>query len=134
MKLLLYKPDTIGVIASTLCVIHCLATPLLFIAQSCSVGGCESTPFWWRNIDYLFLVISFISVYRTTQTTSRRIMKPAFWLSWVFLVFLIVNEKLTWFSLPEVTTYLIAFTLVGLHLYNLTYCQCKMDKCCMKNG
>lgn len=130
MKFTLQKPDTFGALASTLCVVHCLATPLLFIAHSCSAHGCETTPVWWKNLDFLFLVISFLAIYRSTQTTSKNFMKYALWISWAFLFLLIMNEKTHWISLPELLTYTIAFILAGLHLYNLNYCQCKEEKCC----
>ncbi len=129
MKLTLYKPDTLGALASTLCMIHCFATPLLFIAQTCTVA-CESAPSWWRNLDYLFLVISFFAVYQSAKNTSRNLMKPALWISWIVLFLVIMNEKLNVFIISETITYISAFTLVTLHLYNLNYCKCKTDNCC----
>ena len=59
MKLIIKKPDTLGALASSLCIVHCLATPMIFIAHSCAIGGCEAAPSWWKNLDYLFLTISF---------------------------------------------------------------------------
>ncbi len=133
MKLTLSKPDNIGVLASTLCVVHCIATPFIFIAQTCSVTCCEASPSWWQFIDYIFLVISFFAVYRSTQTTSKKLIKPALWISWVALFVVIINEKLGLFHLPETYKYVAALTLVVLHLYNQKYCQCKNDKCCTHN-
>ena len=77
MILIKQKPDSIGVIASTLCLIHCIATPLIFIAQSCSITHYNSVPTWWGYIDYLFLIISFFAVYRSTKITSLKWIKPA---------------------------------------------------------
>ncbi len=134
MKLIVQKPDTFGAIASILCVIHCVLTPLLFIVHSCSINDCDGAPTWWKNLDYFFLAISFFAVYNSTQTTSKKIMIPILWISWIVLLVLILNEKLKWFILPEIITYLAAFILAGLHIYNLNYCQCKKDKCCTKNG
>ena len=37
MKLTLKRPDIVGALANTLCIIHCLATPLLFIATASSL-------------------------------------------------------------------------------------------------
>ncbi len=130
MKLSIQKPDTLGAIASTLCVIHCLATPLLFIAHTCSLGGCETTPVWWRNLDYFFLAISFFAIYRSVQTTSKNYMKYALWLNWGVLFSLILNEKQNWANFNEMITYAVAISLSILHLYNLKYCQCKNDICC----
>lgn len=134
MKLTLNRPDTFGALASTLCVVHCLITPLVFFASTCSIHHEYSNiPKWWRNLDFLFLLISFIAIYRSTKTTSKKIMKPALWISWFLLSFLIVNEKMTLLNLQEYFTYIIATALAALHLYNLKYCQCKDDNCCIKS-
>ena len=130
MRLIFQKPDSIGAIASTLCVVHCLITPFIFIAHTCSLGACDTAPVWWKSIDYIFLLIAFISVYRSTQTTSKKIMKSLLWGSWTMLFALIVNEKIKLFYVAETVTYVAAITLATVHLYNLKYCQCKTDKCC----
>lgn len=134
MKLTLNRPDTFGVLASMLCVVHCLTTPVVFFASTCSVHHeYLSIPKWWMNLDFLFLFVSLVAIYRSTQTTSKKIMKPALWASWFLLSFLIVNEKMTLLNLPEYFTYIIATALAVLHLYNLNYCQCKDNSCCIKN-
>jgi hypothetical protein len=46
---------------------------------------------------------------------------------------MIFNEKLEFFHIPEYFTYASAMGLAGLHLYNLKYCQCKTENCCVKN-
>ncbi|MGY0392210.1 MerC domain-containing protein [Bizionia sp. KMM 8389] len=128
------KSDELGVMASGLCLIHCVATPFLFIVQSCSLSGCTDTPVWWRLIDYVFLVISFFAIYQTTQNTSSNWIKPALWWSWGVLFFIIVNEHLAWFSIPEYAIYIPAIALITLHLYNKKYCQCDTNKCCTHEG
>ena len=128
MKLALYKSDTLGALASALCMIHCLATPFLFIAQTCSASCCDSSPQWWQWMDYFFLVISFFAVYRSSQTTTNKLMIPALWVSWGILFTVLVNKEIQYFSLPNIVMYVIAIVLAMLHLYNLKYCQCK--KCC----
>ena len=134
MKLTLNKPDVFGALASTLCIVHCLITPVVFIASACSEHHeYSSIPKWWISLDFLFLLVSFVAIYRSTQTTSKKIMKPALWVSWFLFSFLIVNEKITLLNLPEYFTYIIATALAVLHLYNLKYCQCKDDNCCIKN-
>ena len=84
------RSDIVGAVASSLCFIHCLATPFIFVAQSCSTTCCESSPIWWSGIDYLFLTISFFAVYWSVQTTSKGWMKYALCISWVFLLLIIV--------------------------------------------
>ncbi|WP_249028261.1 hypothetical protein [Nonlabens xylanidelens] len=61
-------------------------------------------------------------------------MKPLLWANWCVLLLLIGNEKIEAFSIPETITYITATVLAVLHIYNLKYCQCQDDKCCIKNG
>ena len=63
--------DKIGIISSSLCMIHCIGTPFIFIAKACSVTCCSEAPTWWLMIDYLFLIISFIAIYYTTRKPTK---------------------------------------------------------------
>lgn len=125
--------DLIGAVASGLCLIHCIATPLLFIAQTCSATCCETSPIWWQWIDYLFLLISFFAVYRSNKTTSKAWIGKAMWISWALLFMLIINERFELISLPELALYLPALALISLHLYNQKYCQCN-ENCIHQNS
>ncbi len=133
IKSILVKSDTLGAIASTLCVVHCLATPFLFVAHTCALGGCKTSPNWWQNLDYVFLIISFIAVIRSVKNTSKKIMKPILWFSWCALTILVMNEKIQLIPLPETITYAAALLLAITHIYNLKYCQCKTDTCCVQH-
>ena len=130
MNITFQKPDTVGAIASSLCVIHCLMTPLIFAAQSLTAVHEHSAPVWWQSLDFLFIVISFIAINQSTKNSNNISIKYALWINWFTLFFLILNEKTEWFSLAEIITYIVAFTLAGLHIYNLNYCQCKSEECC----
>jgi len=130
MNISLKKPDTIGSIVSSLCVVHCLLTPLLFAAQSFTATQNNLVPFWWKNLDYVFISISLIAVYKSTEKSTNNLTKSGLWISWIILFILILNEKLGWIELDEIVTYLTAFTLSALHIYNLNYCQCKTENCC----
>lgn len=133
MNSTLYKPDSIGALASSLCLIHCVATPFLFIAQSCSATCCESAPSWWVSLDYLFLALSFWAIYQSTQNTSKKIMKPLLWTLWSLLFLIVINERLNWMDLSKNMMHIVALTLAGIHIYNLKYCQCQTDQCCKEN-
>lgn len=115
--------DAFGVLACTLCVLHCIATPFVLIAFTYSSAKYSASPIWWNNLDYVFLIISFIMVYFSTQTTSKGFVKYIFWLSWGFLCVILLNEKVGLFHLPEYMTYGPAALLTLIHLYNLKYCQ-----------
>ncbi|MCT4630966.1 MerC domain-containing protein [Winogradskyella sp.] len=122
--------DAIGAFASGLCLIHCIATPFLFIAQTCSATCCDTAPIWWSMIDYLFIGISFFAVYWSAKNSSKKWINYTLWLSWLTLCLVILNEKLELITLPESSIYLPAIALVIMHLYNRKHCKCKNDKCC----
>jgi len=126
------KSDLFGIFASSLCMIHCLATPLIFVVQASTVHCSEIGPFWWRTLDYLFLVISFAAIYHSVRTTSLNWMPKAMYAGWGILAFLIINESLHLLPIPHMLVYLPAFSLVFLHLYNWDYCRCKTKVCCAK--
>ena len=124
------KTDKVGIIASALCMIHCIGTPFLFLAKSCSASCCEASPNWWSSLDFLFLLISFFAIYQSSKNYTKKWIKYAMWTSWAFLLALILNEKSHQISIPEYAIYFPALSLVILHFYNLKYCQCKTDTCC----
>lgn len=127
------KPDLIGVIASSLCMIHCFMTPVLFAVQSFTVINNDIAPIWWSNLDFLFIIISFFAIFKSSKNSTNRYIKFALWASWFILFFLILNEKLSFISLSESIIYIVASGLALLHLYNLNYCQCTNEDCCNSN-
>ena len=127
------KSDNLGMLISTLCFIHCLATPFLFIVHTCSVTCCETTPIWWKGFDYLFLAIAFFAIRRSTQLGTNNSIKLGLWISWIVLLIVIITENIGLYHLSETYKFIAALTLVVLHLYNQKYCQCRNDKCCIYN-
>lgn len=124
------KPDMIGVAASSLCVLHCIATPIIFLASAHSGAHAADAPFWWILIDYLFLAISLAAINTTNRTSLRKWVGVALYTCWTFLLLAILNETFEVFHLPELAVYLPAFCMVGLHLYNQRYCRCTDESCC----
>ena len=123
--------DIIGALASGICLLHCIATPFIFIAQTYSATEMVEVPVWWGAIDILFLVISFFAVYWSTVNSAKSWMTYALWTSWVGLSLIILNEKIGLLPIPEFGIYIPAIALVVLHLYNKRYCQCKDENCCV---
>ena len=125
----LLKSDAIGAIASGLCILHCLATPIFFIASACSLSCCSNTPLWWQWMDYVFLGISFFAIKYATKSSSKDWVVQGLWVAWVALFIAILNIKMEWIILAENIKFIPAFALVGLHMYNMRYCQCE-NECC----
>ena len=125
------KSDTIGVLSSGFCLLHCLATPFLFVTQTRISHCCDLKPMWWSSIDFIFLVISAVAIYRTVTNTTKKWMKIALWVNWFLLLFFISNENSKWLFIPEHFIYFPALSLIFLHAYNSAYCQCKKKGCCV---
>ena len=124
------QSDAIGDLASGLFMIHCLATPFFFIASACSASCCNMAPLWWQWMDYFFLFISFFAIIQATRSTTNEWISYGLWTRWVALFLLIFNIKFGWVNIAENLKFIPAFTLVGLHLYNMRYCQCDSNECC----
>ena len=124
------KSDTVGVFASGLCMLHCLATPFFFLASACNLSCCSTAPIWWQWIDYAFLGISFFAILQSTKTMTKNWVKNGLWINWIFLFLVIMNVQLQYVHLAENIKFLPAFTLVFLHTYNMRYCKCESKECC----
>ena len=123
-KSFISRSDLFGAFASGICLIHCIATPFIFLAQAGMANLGESVPVWWHSIDYIFLVISFIAVYYSALNTTLKWMPVALYSSWALLAMFILNEKLHLFHIDHLFIFVPAIGLVSLHLYNRKYCNC----------
>ena len=124
------KVDGVGALISGLCMLHCLATPFFFIASACASAGCNLAPAWWQALDYFFLVISFFAVFQATKGSTNSWISSGLWISWLALSFFIINMKFVWIDVHANIKFIPAFFLIGLHLYNMKYCQCDTNECC----
>tara|TARA_Y100000739_G_C20494411_1_gene411966 strand:- start:530 stop:943 length:414 start_codon:yes stop_codon:yes gene_type:complete len=132
-RALLLPYDSIGIIASTLCTIHCIVTPFVFIAKACTATCCSNAPSWWLMIDYLFLFISLLAILFISKNINIKWLKIAFWVSWFALLFSIANHSLNIFQLHQNFTYIPSAAIIILHLYNLQFCKCKNETCCVED-
>lgn len=122
--------DLIGALASALCLVHCLTTPLLFAAHTAHLHEHHDSPAWWGFLDILLIVISGIAVYWSAKHSSKTWVKYALWLSWLLLFGIILNEKIQLIPIAEALIYIPSLALIVLHLYNRNYCKCQNESCC----
>jgi len=120
-KIFTYKADVLGSVASTMCLLHCIATPFIFLVQASNISCGAIGPWWWHALDYLFLLIGFVAIYRSNQITSLKWMPLLMYSSWALLALFIINAKASFFPMPIVMLYLPALSLIILHLYNLKH-------------
>ena len=130
MKAIIKNSDQIGAVSSVLCMLHCFATPFLFLSQSSLIFISVDFTLPWFIINYIFLFISFIAIYNSVKNSSNRFIRIFLYLFWAVLSGLIINESLGIFSIPETATYMSASSLICLHIYNLKYCRCDNEDCC----
>jgi hypothetical protein len=73
--------DMIGISASLLCLIHCLAFPLLisfgFFFGAMDEHGHEH----WHWLDYAFICLAILAVYFAAKSAHRQWIKPALWIT-----------------------------------------------------
>mgnify|MGYP005717468239 FL=1 len=131
MSLSIKYSDKVGVASNILCMLHCFATPFIFFSQTQTVHIGHDIPFAWQIINYFFIAVSGIAVYYSTKNSTNNIVKLLMVVSWSILSFLIISEGLELFHLPEIFTYLSASFLSLLHIYNLKYCTCDDEECCI---
>ena len=124
------KVDSVGALVSGLCMVHWLATPVFFIASACTASCCNLAPAWWQALDYFFLFVSLFAVFQATRTSTNPFISSGLWVSWIGLAFFILNTKYAWISVHANIKFIPAFFLIGLHLYNMKYCQCESNECC----
>jgi hypothetical protein len=108
-----HKADVVGIIASSLCLLHCIATPLLL-----AMGAAFFTH---PIITYLFLVVSFFAIYKSSQKPTHTIIR---WLLWLhfggYLLAVVLHETL---HTPEVFSYVFATLIILTHVSNIAYCK-----------
>ena len=131
MRLIIKYSDYVGASASGLCLIHCIATPILLLSQASLISIVNERLFLWQSLNFLFLAISFIAIYYSVQNSSNLYVKILFFLNWLILSTLILIELFEILSIAEFYTYIAAISLSILHIYNLNYCRCEDDSCCV---
>ena len=124
--------DYLGIITNVICTVHCLATPFLFISQAQIVTTDSAIPIFWNSLNYLFIIISFLAIRRSSKKSSKKIVKILLHSFWILLTIFIINEQFEISHLPELFTYSSALMLCALHFYNMKYCKCNDENCCVQ--
>lgn len=121
------KIDLIGVVASALCLVHCLVTPFLFLGLFGLSAYTDSVDPVWGSLDWIFLIITLFAVVRSSKSSTRSWLPLAFWSSWALLLAHVVNEKIGWIELPELFVLIPGLALVIFHSINLRDCRCRIE-------
>lgn len=114
------KSDILGMISSGLCLIHCLAGPVLVL-----MGYTFIEPDGWHLWDILFLGISAWAVYSVTKGHSQRWIKRGLYISVATLsVAIFFSHENVFFT---TVSWMSAASLVLFHYFNLRHIRnCKV--------
>lgn len=109
--------DWIGISSATLCLLHCLLAPLMMIALKASAEFIRTVEF----LNYIFLLVSFWSVFRVSQKQLPAYLLTILWGSFGGIVVSIVFEsEFSWLSYLNYTS---AVGLITGHLLHIRHCQ-----------
>lgn len=122
--------DYLGITSAFVCLLHCLATPVLLwagtYAHAHPVHAHESaepvtTEAWWHLLlhhgwDFLFLGLGLFAVWQAAKHASGP-MRGLLWAAFAFLAGAILLEHYA--ELFRYLAYGASLLLIGLHLYNL---------------
>lgn len=120
--------DNIGMMSSALCIVHCIATPFLFVWKATCNLSCHSAPLWWRSFDFIFLTIALFAVIYSVKQSTNNWVKGLLISSWVLLLFSEMGKHYLAMDFIHHFSYFPAVALILIHLYNKKYCC--TSKCC----
>lgn len=105
--------DTTGIINSSLCIAHCMLTPLLIAFEMSFVTQPIFT--------YLFLLISFLAILKTTKNSDNKKNNIFLWISFFgFSLSTLLEEQHDWL---EYSAYCFAIFIILGHIFNIKYCR-----------
>ncbi len=108
-----HKADIIGIVSSSICLVHCIATPLLIAVGS----GFFTNPVF----NYLFLIISFVSIFKATGKGIQPKMGLLLWGSFSgFLFSTLFHEEYHWL---HYTGYFFGMLIITGHVLNIRNCK-----------
>lgn len=108
--------DALGISASLLCMVHCLAFPLFISMGYIFQQGEEHGHDHWHWVDYLFIGLAFWAVFHTSKNTQSKGIKIALWIAVsVFSIAVFLHNLTPWMGFVSVASSLI---LVIVHILN----------------
>ncbi len=112
------KADIVGILGSSFCLVHCIATPILI--------SISSVLFTNPYIKYVFILIAFGSVYKATESVKNVKTGVLLWGSFMgFLFSTLFHEEYHW--LHDASVVFSCLLILG-HIQNIRQCsKCSID-------
>ncbi len=109
------KSDFLGIMASAVCIIHCVLTPLVIVLFS------EVVKEKYEYLNFIFLAISLVSVILSVKTTDHKVIQGLLIYFWIQLSIGILFEEVN--ILFSILMYSAAIGLIATHVWNIMYCK-----------
>lgn len=109
------KADVVGIVASSVCIIHCLLTPFVAVLFS---GILKEK---YELLNFVFLLVSLISVVLSVRSSKHNLFKGLFIYFWVQLSVALVFEDVN--IIFTLMMYFAAIGLIVTHVLNIKHCK-----------
>lgn len=110
-QLTMSRSDLLGVSTSLLCLLHCLAFPVVLSTGylfNYSLQG------HWHGTDYIFVLLGMVAVWASARKTPFLALKLAFWLAiLVFSLSILFHDRWSWMIYISTSA---SFVLIVLHI------------------
>ncbi|TAE23830.1 MAG: MerC domain-containing protein [Cytophagales bacterium] len=113
-----HKADYVGITGSVLCLIHCLATPVLLVTSTLLKD--EFVRDSYLSLDYVFIGVNIVAVYFATRHAPAGVRTALWGFLTLFAACIMLEDTAPVF---EYAAYVASLGLVGSHLYNIWYCR-----------
>jgi uncharacterized membrane protein YoaK (UPF0700 family) len=121
--------DYLGIAGSGMCMIHCLAMPILFFIQnSLAKDVLKGLDLENVYLDYLFVLLCFAAVFSVTKHHNSWKISTSFWVFFVLFAISVLFEED--FEHLDFLGYGASIGLIITHIINIKYCK----KCQIENS
>ena len=126
------KSDFLGIFTSFLCLIHCLAFPVLL---STGYYFNYSLSEHWHGFDYCFVLLGIVAVANSSKNTRFLTLKLVFWLTiCIFSISILFHYSWHGMTYISTTASIILIVLHFIHYRLHVKCDLDMDKSmCIKH-
>lgn len=121
--------DYLGIAGSGMCLIHCLAIPILFFVQN-SIAKDVLKGLDLENVylDYLFVLLCFFAVFSVTKQNDSWKISTSFWVFFILFSISVLFEED--FEHLDLLGYGASLGLIITHIININHCK----KCQTENS
>ncbi len=110
--------DRLGIAGSVLCLLHCLAVPVLAFLTTGIAAGHQHIA-WFPGDDYFFITLCMVTVYFASRKAGRYIKLSLLLCMLVFSTSLLMSRHFAHPEWVELSGHFAAVGLIVTHLFNI---------------